>query len=251
MRTALNILSPELPLVLLGMIALAVGGSPARAAPRDQVMSKAFGCAGIGEARLWLDCYYGAAQSVRAALGLPPATAAQITLADSPPAGSAPQAADIRHSVLSDAADCGEGNDDHKWLDCYYASAQPMRAYLNLSAAPRFLLPKKNGDAGAPGLSISDPAPGNPNDQFGLGNGASRVRSVTARMSVYKFDSKGDFTVTLANGETWRQLSGDTSFAQWKGDARQFVVRVSRGFLGSYNLQVRNSPGMYKVRRIQ
>ncbi len=45
---------------------------PAAARPRDDAMSAAFRCAVIGEARQWLDCYYGAAQPVRAALGMPP-----------------------------------------------------------------------------------------------------------------------------------------------------------------------------------
>lgn len=261
MRTVLNFPSrvSAIPfrrsvLILFGMTAsVTLAASPVQARIRDQVMSRAFGCAEIGDARLWLDCYYGAAQPVRAALGLQPASAAQIALAQSPPAGSAPPAADIRESVLSGAARCGELDDDRNWLDCYYAAAQPMRVHLNLPPAPQLpqSLQKKSGYTGPQSLSISNQTSDNVGDDFGLSNGLSKVKFVTARMTFYKFDKKGDFTAALSNGETWRQLSGDTSFAHWKGDAQQYIVRVSRGLLGSYNLEVRTSPGMYKVHRVQ
>ncbi len=52
--------------------------APAMARPRDDAMSAAFRCGVIGEARQWLDCYYGAAQPVRAALGMPPAPAGAV-----------------------------------------------------------------------------------------------------------------------------------------------------------------------------
>jgi hypothetical protein len=261
MRTALNFLSRVTAppfgrslLILLGMTtSVMVAGSPVQARTQDQVMSRAFGCADIGDARLWLDCYYGAAQPLRVALGLRPASAAQIALAQSPPAGSAPQAADIRESVLSDATRCGELDGDRKWLDCYYAAAQPMRAHLNLPPAPQPPQPlQKKGEYVSPqNVPISNQAPSNTGDSFGLSNDSSRSTSVTARMMSFKFNRKGIFTVTLSNGEIWRQLSGDTSFAHWKGDAQQYMVRVNRGLLGSYNLEVRNSPGMYKVHRVQ
>ena len=53
--------------------------APAIAGTRDDVMSAATRCAGITDDRSWLDCYYGAAQPMRAQLGLIPAPAAQTT----------------------------------------------------------------------------------------------------------------------------------------------------------------------------
>ena len=239
-------------LILAGAVAAVMAaGAPVQAATRDQVMSRAFGCAEIGDARLWLDCYYGAAQPIRAALGLRPASAAQVALAQSPPAGSTPQAADIRGSVLSGAARCGEQDDDRKWLDCYYAAAQPMRARLNLPPAPQ--LPqspqKSGGNAGPQTVSALNQAPAG--DTFGLGDGPARPASVTARMTSFEFNRKGIFTVALSNGEVWRQLSGDTSFAQWKGEPGKYVVHISHGLLGSYNLEVLHNPGLFKVRRVR
>ena len=58
--------------------ALLLAAGPAFAGPRDDVMSAAARCAGITDDRSWLDCYYGAAQPMRAQLGLVPAPASQI-----------------------------------------------------------------------------------------------------------------------------------------------------------------------------
>ena len=69
-------------------------------------------------------------------------------------------------------------------------------------------------------------------------------------MSSYSFDKYGIFTVTLENGQTWQQISGDTNVSHWNKPATRYTVRISRGLLGSYNFQVKDSPGMFKVRRV-
>ena len=70
--------------------------APAEARPRDDALSGAIRCGAIADSRQWLDCYYGAAQPVRAALGLGSALPAQITLAASPPAGGQPRDEPVR-----------------------------------------------------------------------------------------------------------------------------------------------------------
>jgi hypothetical protein len=65
----------------LGLLALA---APALAGPRDDVLYGISRCGGISEDRTWLDCVYGAAQPMRAQLGLQPAPASQQKLV--PPA---------------------------------------------------------------------------------------------------------------------------------------------------------------------
>jgi len=223
---------------------LAVCGLPAQARTRDEVMSSAYRCAEISDSRVWLDCYYGAAQPVRAALGLQPAPAAQVALALSPPVGSGPQATATRDMVLSGASRCGQLNDDRQWLNCYYAAAQPMRALLKLPPAPQSSANQNGGLAST--VQSAAPAGG-----FGLSTASSRTSSVTGRMASYTFDEKGIFTVVLSNGEVWRQLSGDTSFAHWKEPAEKYSVRISRGPLGSYNLEVHDNTGMFKVHRLR
>jgi hypothetical protein len=60
---------------------------------RDDVLANAKSCAAISDYRQWLDCYYGAAQPLRALLGLPPATAEQQRLSAGVRAAPAPAAA--------------------------------------------------------------------------------------------------------------------------------------------------------------
>jgi hypothetical protein len=53
---------------------------------RQDVVSGIARCAGLGDDRQWLDCYYGAAQPMRAWLGLSPAPQSQLRLQQSGPA---------------------------------------------------------------------------------------------------------------------------------------------------------------------
>jgi hypothetical protein len=70
-------------LILVGTGLSIVTAGSAVARPRDEVLAGAFRCAPVSDARTWLDCYYGAAQPVRATLGLPSAPAGQAALRDS------------------------------------------------------------------------------------------------------------------------------------------------------------------------
>jgi len=71
---------------------LAIGaGTPglALADARDDVVRSMTRCAAYTEDRQWLECYYGAAQPMRAWLGLPPAPQSQLKLLQGQPQGSA------------------------------------------------------------------------------------------------------------------------------------------------------------------
>src|ERR1700727_1816913 len=57
----------------------------AQADTREDVISGAVRCAEIKDNRAWLDCYYGAAQPMRAELGLQPAPATQVDRVPLPP----------------------------------------------------------------------------------------------------------------------------------------------------------------------
>jgi hypothetical protein len=218
----------------------AIGFSPAQARPRDAVMSNAFRCAPIGDSRKWLDCYYGAAQPARAALGMPPAPDAQVRLVSSPPDGMPPRDVAVRDDVLSGAFRCTASSDDRQWLDCYYAAAQPMRVALGLPSAPQAAtapLPADVKVGSAFGMSPPPKFKDNPDRVF-------------SRMASYAFDQHGIFTVTLANGQVWQQVAGDTTIAHWKKPAADYAVQISHGFLDSYNFQVKNQPGLFKVIRL-
>src|SRR5438309_1245624 len=102
------------PVLLLMLVPVS-----AQAGVRDEATAGAYRCASVGELRQWLDCFYGAAQPVRARLGLQPAPAAQVRLSSSPPRGNSPPA-DLRprEDAMSAVLRCYPAQDDRQWLDC-------------------------------------------------------------------------------------------------------------------------------------
>jgi hypothetical protein len=66
------------------LAALAAGAAltplPVLADAREDVVNSMTRCAALADDRQWLDCYYGAAQPMRAWLGLPPAPQSQLKL---------------------------------------------------------------------------------------------------------------------------------------------------------------------------
>lgn len=223
-------------LAVTAFLLVVIGSAHAR--PRDDVMSGAFRCASIADTRIWLDCYYGAAQPQRAALSLPPVPSAQRRLAAQPPAGPVtPSDMALRDQVMNEAFRCNTLAAERQWLECYYAAADSARARLGLSVSAS---------------AVAKPMPMQPSTRSlpGTTNLKAPARESASRMTSYSFDRYGIFTVTLENGEVWRQISGDSSFARWKEPAQRYAVRITKGLLGSYNLKVRNSPGLFKVRPV-
>lgn len=245
--------------------------TPGHALPRDDAMSSAFHCAVIADSRQWLDCYYGAAQPIRAQLGMLPALTSQVHLAQSPPRGKEPADVPIRNEVMGSVSNCYSIADDRQWLSCYYGATQPMRTRLGLAPMPQASAAQQvRVSTPSANVSISPTAPiehqegsrRTPNSvgnsegalqQFGLVSSqppmAHKTDHIVARMAAYRFDQYGIFTVTLANGQIWQQVAGDTDYAHWKKQASGYMVNISHGFIGSYNLRVEGIAGSYKVRR--
>jgi hypothetical protein len=82
------------------------------------------------------------------------------------------------------------------------------------------------------------------------GEAAETIDQISAKVTGYSFASNGRFTVTLDNGQIWKQIDGDTGIAKFN-DKGENTVTISRGFLGSYNLVVEGRNAMFKVKRLQ
>ena len=239
----------SLKLWLLATALLLLSAHPLQARSRDDVLTGMFHCAAIGDTRMWLDCFYGSAQPLRAELGLPPAPPGQVRLSQVPPVG-APPAGDLssRYQVTTSALRCNSLTDDRQWLNCYYGAAQPVRAELGLSPAPQAHV-ALSAPAGGPlnSAGASQPVNQTPNPLSRPVSAAAGQNAGWLSMASYSFDRYGIFTVALANGQQWRQLSGDTSFAHWKKPATYYWVRITRGALRSLNLKVKGESASYKV----
>ena len=87
------------------LAAMALGGALAPglslADTREDVIAGLTRCAVLADDRQWLDCYYGAAQPMRAWLGLSPAPQAQLKLLQSQPKPTALPATVSRAAVRS------------------------------------------------------------------------------------------------------------------------------------------------------
>jgi hypothetical protein len=239
--------------------AIAGLATAAEARPRDDALASAFRCSTIADSRMWLDCYYGAVQPVRAALGMQPALAAQVKLAASPPSGGVPRDEAVRDEVMSGAANCIRVTAERPWLDCYYAAALPMRVQLGL-ASPQ-ALPKP---APSPQLAYAAPAPvpakpaGPPPMPHSAGLFAGMFddsKPIVRNMPMQSFtmSKEGTFTVTLIDGQIWRQADEDQVYhpARWRKPASQMMVTISPGVMHTFNMKVDDESRSYKVRRIK
>jgi hypothetical protein len=254
MRPIWWLLVPAIPCLAVNLAA------PAQARPRDDALTGAIRCGVVGDSRQWLDCYYGAAQPVRAALGLGSALPAQIKLAASPPAGGPPRDEAVRDQVVSAAAGCMREAGDRPWLDCYYAAAAPMRTQLGLpgpQAAAR--VASVPAPVPLPVFVPQPPAPPAgpppmPRNRSLLAGVFNTPKPIVKNMAMQSFvlNDKEAFTVTLADGEVWEQVEEDEVYhkARWRKQASQMEVTIAPDAMHTFVMTVEGEGKIYKVRRI-
>jgi hypothetical protein len=170
------------------------------------------------------------------------------------PAFVLPVVAATRDDVMAGAVRCASIADDRTWLDCYYGAAQPMRGSLGLPPAPaaqQRLVPVAGPGAVRPAVTQNNTPPAAKMGFFeSLVTHTEQKTERPTRMTSYKFDSGGFFVVTLANGETWRQISGDTAIANWHDRAERYTVTILPApELGIRQMKVGNE--IYQVERVR
>ena len=240
--------------------ALLILAAPASARPRDDALTGAIRCGVVADSRQWLDCYYGAAQPVRGALGQSPALPGQIKLASAPPAGGVPRDEAVRDEVVSSAAACMRQDADRAWRDCYYAAAGPMRAQLGL-AGPGAARPPAPVPVSQQYASAMPPAPGPPagpppmSRERGIFTGIlTRTNPILQNMPMqsYVMNKNGTVTVTLQDGQVWEQTTSDAAHqtARWGRPAEEMEVTITPGAMRVYLMTVRGDGRVYKVKLI-
>lgn len=148
---------------------------------------------------------------------------------------SVPALAGPRDDVLYGISRCGGISDDRAWLDCLYGAAQPMRAQLGLPPAPasqQKLVPPAMPGMAAPAFGAAAPAaaPVQPAYRPGFFERLATPKSYKPEppttLKSYQFDAVGLFTVTLANGETWKQDGGDPLRARWNKPPQSYKAQI-------------------------
>ncbi len=167
--------------------------------------------------------------------------------------------ADGRDEMLLGISRCSAIADNRTFLDCAYGAAQPLRAELGLPPAPASqtaLVPPKLAGAAASGPARPSAPPPTAAEQSSGGFfssllGPATVLTPPTPMTSYSFDRDGLFTVTLKNGQVWRQTADGDQMAHWKKPAATYVVTVKSGALGSSNMDVQGESVSYKVKRLR
>lgn len=246
MRAELGLASAPQDVTYSGLFAGGASPSgtltPQAAATREDVMLRLTRCASIGDTRQYLDCYYAAAQPLRAELGLAPAPQAAtyaplFSLTQSlPPAqrlGATTPAPD-RPNLVPQTAYTGSVT----------VLAQRMRQQAGGDGPTR--LPFIGELLGIRNTKVAP-------DQFGLKNArpiANGVDHLVQRISKVVFSTRtGDFTVTLENGQVWRQVPNDDTRARWQKDMTGTLATVAYGAGDTFNFSVGNRD-IFKVRRV-
>ena len=167
-----------------------------------------------------------------------------------------PARADIRNDVLAGINRCAAFADNRTWLNCVYGAVQPMRSELGLPPAPASqtnLVPSfsPSTKSASPVSPRADTA-ARPNNDGGIFSYLLGGQTVMTRVPLtdYSVDHDGLFTVTLANGQVWRELDGSPT-PHWHGPASRYQASIAKGALASYNLVIAGEGTTYKVQRIQ
>lgn len=158
-----------------------------------------------------------------------------------------------RDEVMSGAARCAGITDNRIWLDCFYGSAQPMRALLGLAPAPPAqlkLVPPPGAVYVSPEASRNAPPAQKSRGFFADILGSSKPVADNVPMANYKFGRDGKFIVVLKNGQTYRQEESDLAVARWNRPASSYLVTVT-GAADKFLLKVKDEPGIvFHVRRV-
>ena len=152
---------------------------------------------------------------------------AAVWLADWVPALAEP----TRDAVMDGAARCEGIPDNRVWLDCFYGSAQPMRALLGLAPAPETqtrLVPGPGaayGSAAYGGAAAPRRAPAvREKHKSFLGAVLGDTKPIASKMpmTAYGFARDGSFTVTMPDGHVWQQAESDIRRAKWNRPAASY-----------------------------
>jgi hypothetical protein len=223
-----------------------LGGAPSQgtiltpqvAATREDVMLRLTRCSAIGDTRQYMDCYYAAAQPMRAELGLAPAPQAAtyaplFSLTQSLPAsqriGAVPDPA--RPNLVPQTA----------YSQAAFTPPRPR----NVGEGPTSL-PFIGGLVGISSKRVPEAQFGFP-DAPSVANGVNHVAATITSWEQDRYTQR--FTVTLENGQVWTQVPMDDMKAHWN-KGKQMTATIAYGAGGTFNLSVGEGV-LYKVRRVK
>jgi len=171
-----------------------------------------------------------------------------------------------RDDILEAISKCGTVVDDKARLACYDALSPHVKDALATPPVSLDHEPTKQEQESWFGFDFSNLFGGGTTEattpeQFGKertpetiakreeAQAKEGIDSITAEVSEVAYTPFGRFIVFLKNGQVWHQIEGDADRVRFnKSDT---AVTISRGALGSYNLQIVGQNHIYKVTRVK
>jgi hypothetical protein len=173
--------------------------------------------------------------------------------------------AGVRDDVLSAMDQCATITDKDKRLACFDSlsvqvkqaiaegpatgpmTAEQQKSWFGFDFGNLFGSSPQQQDTpdkfGSENLPAPPPKPGEPPRE-------GPIDSITAKVTDYALNPFGKFVVFLDSGQVWKQIGGEADIANFKKGGSNTVL-ISRGLLGSYNMQINDSNKVFKVKRIK
>jgi hypothetical protein len=192
----------------------------AGADPRDDALSAMLRCSALGDRAQRLSCYDASVARVPGALN---------NSAPSPPAAAPLEAS----AVPPPAAPVAPRHLRHGFLDKLFGPDGPKRA-------PQTTVVQFGSESIANGGAAAYPIPMD----------GDTIDQISARLVSYLF-TDGYVTVTLDNGQTWRQTAGGEPLGHLARTALSYMAIISRGGGGSYAMKLTGMTREIPVRRIR
>ena len=203
-------------------------GGAASAGPQEDVLREFNRCAAISENAARLACFDSLAPSAQAAIA-PPAVAAVPPA----PAEAAPMIASAPPPAAAPAPPPSP-KEQEDWFGRNIGS-------IFATAPEQQTTPEKFG---------ADSLPEKQQQEANV-NAPQMIESISAKLDDYAFTPMNKFIVFLDNGQVWRQLDGDDGHAHFRKKAKDNSVKISRGFMGSYDLVLNGQGLLFKVKRVK
>jgi hypothetical protein len=176
-----------------------------------------------------------------------------------------PAIAGPRDDVVDVLVKCTDVTDKAARLDCYDQAAPQLRAAAHAPAAsvapspppvqtaepvPQTAAPvSQEGGSFLGSLDPFSDGPQGPSaQQMAYQPIGAEILPVTIGVADYAVASDGSFSVTLDNGQVWRERNEHFDHPQFRSDAKNVVV-IERGLIGGYNLYLKGAGKPYKVLR--
>ena len=171
-----------------------------------------------------------------------------------------------RDDVIGVLVKCTDVTDERARLACYDQEAPALRAAAEVPAPPVATAePQSVAAPAAPeappppqqgGWSLSglDPFGGDTSPpssaQMAYQPIGQEILPITIAVRDYTVEPSGSFTVTLANGQVWRERNEHYETPRFD-PAGGNVVTIEHGLIGGYNLYLTGSGKPYKVVRVK